>query len=73
LTAPDLTPGSHTVAVGGESGILVVKPPAPIAARLVNWYIVALLIFVLTTVASAVGFRVNAVRNYVPVVPPPKS
>jgi hypothetical protein len=73
LIASDLTPGTHTVAVSGESGILVVKPPAPVAVRLVNWYIVALMIFVLTTIASTVAFRVNAVRNYLPGMPPPKS
>ncbi len=68
LTASDLAPGSHTVTIGSESGVVTVKTAAATVAavRLVNWYIVALLIFALTTVASAFGFRMNASRSYAP-------
>jgi hypothetical protein len=43
------------------------------AVRKISWYLVALFMCGLTTIASTVGFRANAVCNHVPGVPPRKS
>jgi archaellum component FlaG (FlaF/FlaG flagellin family) len=66
LSAAHLTPGVHTVTVGSESGVFVVTALAAVSERLVNWYLVAILVFVITAIASSVGFRLNGRRAYLP-------
>ncbi len=71
-TAANCEPGVHAVDVNylqasfNVRPLLIAPPPSDI-----NWYLIGLIIFAVTTLSSTVGFRLKSRTQYIPPVPPP--
>jgi hypothetical protein len=71
FTTSDIEPGSRAIDINGQQANFIVKPLlSPQAKAAINWYLVGLLIFLMTTAASTFGFHRKLKPQEIPTVPP---
>ncbi len=67
----NIEPGSRTIDINGQQTNFIVKPLlSPKVKAAINWYLIGLLIFLLTATSSTVGFYLKIKPQEIPVVPP---
>jgi len=71
FTAAEIEPGSRTIDINGQQANFIVKPLlSPQVKVTINWYLFGLLIFLVTTASSTLGFHLKLKPQEIPAIPP---